>query len=640
MPELPELLLRREAWSRLIMGNHALVRAMVESGVRVVTTYPGSPTPEIAAALTTIPADQRPYYFEYSTNEKVATEVAVGASLNGHLSTVFFKSVGLNVAADTLIQLSMMEMIGGLVIILGDDPGANSSQNEQDNRHFARMSYIPMLEPGTPREAYEMFCQAAELSRRYRSPVFLRLTTHVCHAKEVVTFGPSAPREPDWTPRFAAENGPYVPIAQTVFPLKRSALAQLEEFAREFAAAAFCAEFAPDGCQAIGGRRLGVIATGLPAMAVRENLVEAGQAVDLLKLGGTYPLPVERILAFLNAHDEVLLVEELDRVLETEIKALAWDRGVGCRLHARVDREDLMGELAPPRTWKLLGDAWPELFPAQAGPLGDVPDEADVANVAPRLPQLCPGCGHRSAFHAVRQAITDDTITVADIGCHSMGFMPPYNMGQVLLCMGHSTATASGLAIGNRQRKVIAFIGDSTLFHAGLPGLVNAAMQKHNIVLVLLENGTTAMTGHQPRPGSGEVGERIVLPEMLSALGVEFIRDGDAYNQAQLIANLKEAMEYPGFAVVIARHPCMLKFTREQRVKRADFHMPQVQVDQAVCEQLRTCVAEFACPSFVAHADGTVTVHGDLCIGDGSCMQTCSVGAIRRPPAQSGRGKR
>jgi indolepyruvate ferredoxin oxidoreductase alpha subunit len=656
-----ELLLRREAWSGLMMGNHALARAMIEAGVRVATTYPGSPTPEIAVALTSIPEGERPFYFEYSVNEKVALEIAAGASLNGHLSACFFKSVGLNVVADTLIQLSLMELIGGLVVVLGDDPGANSSQNEQDNRHFARMSYIPMLEPASPQELHDMFREAARLSVAQRAPVFVRMTTHVAHAKEVVGFEPLPEGAYDWKPRFDAANGPYVPVTETVFPLKRRALQKLVAFEAIAEASPFNVVHRPQppaddrsgmaeprrgagGPSVRGGAlptslRRGVIVSALPRLAVLENLEESGAPVDVLALGMSYPLPRKLVLEFLAAHDEVLVIEELDRVVEPEVKAMAWDAGARCRIHARRDPEDLMGELGPERTWKLMSEVWPELFPAGAYDLAalalpGVPGAAPPP-VVKRLPQLCPGCGHRSAFHAVRKAIPPGTITVADIGCHSMAFLPPYRMGEVLFCMGHATATGSGLALRNDTRKVMAFMGDSTLFHAALPGVINAIVRNHNLTLVLLENGTTAMTGHQPRAGSGEIGERIPLVEMFKVFGARFVRDVDAYSQTKLIETLKEAMAFPGFALVIARHPCMLKFMREQRAKRPDLRPAQVRIDPETCDRLHVCVSEFGCPSFVLHDDGRVSVHEDLCIGDGSCLQTCPVQAIVRPAKEA-----
>ncbi len=229
MKKMGEMLLRTSAFEEIVMGNTALVRAMVESGTRVITSYPGSPTPEIATAIQSIDHDTRPFYFEFSTNEKVATEVAFGAAINGHLSTVFFKSVGLNVAADTFVQLSLLNIIGGMVIVLGDDPGANSSQNEQDNRHFAYLSYTPLFEPANPAEVYSYYKEAAALSKKLAKVVILRLTTHVCHAKEKVSFDAYQPQQPENRADFDINNGPYIPLVSAVYPMKRKALQQLEE---------------------------------------------------------------------------------------------------------------------------------------------------------------------------------------------------------------------------------------------------------------------------------------------------------------------------------------------------------------------------------------------------------------------------
>ena len=548
-----------------MMGNHALVRGMLEAGVRVATTYPGSPTPEIADAISTIPEETRPLHFEYCTNEKVALEVAFGASINGHLSTVFFKSVGLNVALDSAIQMSLMETIGGMVIILGDDPGANSSQNEQDNRHIARMGYLPMFEPGTPAEAFTMFKDAAALSRRLRMPVFLRMTTHVCHAREIVQFG-DIPREKyDWTPRYDPANGPYWPITASVFPMKTRALNKLHQVTAEMESSQLNQVLAPNG-PGPEGRKLGIITSGIPAYSVLECLDESRAAVDLFKLGVTYPLPPETIVSFLENHDEVLILEELDRVLEAEIKSLAFDRGVTTKIHTRTTDEQLMKEFTPDRTWDLLSSIWAAEFPPRLA------RSAPAETPAPRLPQMCPGCGHRSAFFAIRELLTGEypnAITVADIGCHSLGSMEPYEMGTVLVCMGHSNGTGAGLAINNADRPVITFIGDSTFYHAGIPAAINAQLHNHNVTLVVLENYTTAMTGHQPTAGSGEIGDKIQIPAMFEALGVGFIKSIDAYRQAELQDIMREAIAYEGFAVVIAKHPCMLKFTRDRQRKLA-----------------------------------------------------------------------
>lgn len=618
MLSLKELMTKSGEFSGVVMGNQAVARAMAEAGTRVITSYPGSPTPEIAEALLSPKPEERDYHFEFAVNEKVALEMAAGASLNGHPSAVFFKSVGLNVAADSLIQLPLMELAGGMVVLLGDDPGANSSQNEQDNRWFARMSYMPLFEPASPGEAYVMYRAAAALARERRTAVLLRLTTHVCHAREKVAFA-SLPGKHDWTPRFDPAAGPYVPIAAAVFPLKKKALEKLDDWAVYADKSPLNAAYAAPGA---APRRHGAVSSGLPALCLLEAVREANAPVDVLKLGITFPRPRALLTEFLRAHEEVYVFEELDRVLETELKALAYEEGLKCRILARSGHSELMGEMTPARAHDCLAGAWPRLFKRKEKEQRPAPP--------PRPPQMCPGCGHRSAFYAVKKALPPGAITVGDIGCHSLGFLPPYGMGEVLFSMGHSVSTASGMALNNATRKVVAFLGDSTFFHAAMPGVVNAASRDSDITLVLLDNGTTAMTGHQPRPGNGEIGDRLAVPELLKNMGVKFLRECDAYDQPKLAGLVKEAMDHPGFAVVIARHPCMLKFMRERRRANPGLKPQHVAVDQEKCARHYACSAEFACPSFVRHPDGSVTVNEELCIGDGSCVQTCPAQAIGR----------
>ena len=617
MKKMGDMLLRRSAFSEIVMGNTALVRAMVEAGTRVVTSYPGSPTPEIAAAIRSIPKDRRPFYFEFSTNEKVATEVAYGAALNGHLSTVFFKSVGLNVAADTFVQLSLMNIIGGMVVVLGDDPGANSSQNEQDNRHFAMLSYTPVLEPADPSEVYRYYLEASRMSRRLRMPIILRLTTHVCHAKAKVAFRAWRPVVPDDTPRFDPANGPYVPITHLAITQKRVALDRLERVRRH-------AETS-DLNQSIdhGNARRGVITMGLPFLSLMDVIADTPEKPDILKLAYVHPLPRQLIVDFLKAHRSVKILEELDDVLESQIKALAFDEGLSVTIIGKTGVEDWIGEYTPDKVREVITATWPDMVP---------PRETARADAAPpRLAQMCPGCGHRSAFHAVKQALAATDITVADIGCHTLGFQPPYEMGQLLMCMGASTAMGSGLRLFNDRRKVVAFMGDSTFFHAALPGIVNAVFNRHPITLILMENGTTAMTGHQEHAASGhnfnEVTDRIPVRQMLEGMGVKHIFEVDTYQQRKLIDLVTQATAIDAFSVVIARHPCMLKFTREQR-RKPGYRQQHVEIDQQACERIHTCVETFACPTFTRDAAGTVTINTDLCIGDGSCIQTCPTHAI------------
>ena len=622
MKTLGEILLKQEPFSEIVMGNTALVRAMVESYARVITSYPGSPTPEIAEAIRAIPKEKRPFYFEFSVNEKVATEVAYGAAVNGHLSTVFFKSVGLNVAADTFVQLSLMNIIGGMVIVLGDDPGVNSSQNEQDNRHYACLSYTPVFEPASPTEVYTFYKAAANLSKEKGMPVILRLTTHICHAKEKIDFQGWNAKALDKTPRFDTKNGPYVPIAADVFPMKRKALQRLEAVEK------YADQSPLNQIFDHGNSTRGVITMGLPFLSVMDVLEHSNNKPDILKLGIVFPIPTKVVEDFLKAHIEVKIVEELDNVIEKEIKKLAYDRQLSTKIFGKIDLEDWIGEYTPDKVFQILEKTWPDLLIAM-----DTPKDV-VTSVPARPPQMCPGCGHRSAFHAIKKALNSTDITVADIGCHTLGFLPPYQVGELMMCMGASIAIGSGLSLFNDTRNVVAFLGDSTFFHAGLPGIINALFNNYNVTLILMENGTTAMTGHQDHAASGqnfnEPTDKIPLRRVLEGLGVRHIYEIDTYQQAKLTEVVKEAVNIKEFSAVIARHPCMLKFTREQR-RKPGYQPRRVGIDQQKCRRLYECIRDFGCPTFTQMADGRIEINPDLCIGDGSCAQTCPSEAISTP---------
>lgn len=620
MKDMGEMLLREPSFQEIVMGNTALVRAMVEAGTRVITSYPGSPTPEVATAIQTIPQEKRPFYFEYSVNEKVATEVAFGAAINGHLSTVFFKSVGLNVAADTFVQLSLLNIIGGMIVVLGDDPGANSSQNEQDNRHFAYLSYTPVFEPANPTEVYRYYKEAAALSIKLGKIIILRLTTHICHAKEKIQFNSWTPAPINTTPQFSRENGNYIPLVSDMHPMKERALRQLGEIVD------WVDKRGLNHTENNNSRR-GIITSGLVFLSLLEVLEDASEKPDILKLAMPYPLTEGAIIDFLQTHDEVMVLEELDDELERSVKALAYDNKLTTNISGKNKIDDWIGEYTPDKIHHILSETWPEMM-----------KEKKIApslnlDIPPRPAQMCPGCGHRSAFHAIGQALRHDTITVADIGCHTLGYQDPYNIGEVLLCMGASPGIGSGLSLFNNQKKVVAFIGDSTFFHAGLPGIINSIFNKHNITLVVMENGTTAMTGHQDHAASGknfnEVTDAIPIRQLLEGFGIRSIRETDTYKQAELKTMVSEAVDEEGLSVVIAKHPCMLLFAKKQR-RSPKFKPHHVHVDQDVCEKIYTCVQKFGCPSFIRNGDGSITVNNELCIGDGSCIQTCPTKAILR----------
>lgn len=378
-------------------------------------------------------------------------------------------------------------------------------------------------------------------------------------------------------------------------------------------------------------RQRGIITMGLPFLSLMEVVNDAAHRPDILKLAYVHPLPRKTIVDFLNHHQAVKILEELDDVLEVQIKAIAFDEGLPVKIIGKTDLDDWVGEYTPDKVRQIIAGIWPDMVAPSTLIRRDDPAPARPA-------QLCPGCGHRSAFHAIKQALAPTDITVADIGCHTLGFQAPYAMGQLLMCMGASTAMASGLRLFNTRRKVVAFMGDSTFFHAALPGIINAVFNRHPITLILMENGTTAMTGHQDHAASGRnvntPTDAIPVRQVLDGLGVKHIFDVDTYQQAKLTQLVREAVAIDDFSVVIARHPCMLKFTRERR-KTAGYEQRHVVIDQTVCERVHTCVETFGCPTFNRDDQGKVTINTDLCIGDGSCIQTCPTQAIVRPASQT-----
>ncbi len=615
MKKLGELLVQEDSFEEILMGNQALVRAMVETKTLVVTSYPGSPTPEIASAIQDIPQDRQPFYFEFSVNEKVATEVAFGAAINGNLACVFYKSVGLNVALDSFVQLGLFNIIGGMVVVIGDDPGANSSQNEQDNRNIYRMAKVTVMEPASPEEAYAYYKQAAHLAAAHKTVVVLRLTTHVCHARQKIKFA-GYQKEKGYKTEFNKENGPYIPLTVLALEMKRLAMERTGRILPFIRKAKLNREI-----KSADSQGKGIITSGLTWLAVMDVLERSTYRPNLLKLGVTNPLEREGILSFLRSNDQVLILEELDDILENQIKAMAYDQGLTTTIIGKTSDKDFIGEFTPDKTLEKILATWPEMMPGEIKELGQK-EKLPAVTVPDRPAQMCPGCGHRSAFFAIKKALGNDDITVADIGCHTLGYMPPYEVGEVLMCMGASPGIAAGLSLNNEKKKVVAFLGDSTFFHAGLPGLINTIFNHHNITLIIMENGTTAMTGHQDHAGG-----TIKIETLLKGLGIESVLACDTYSQEKLTGLVKHSLEIDGLSVVIARHPCMLKFTRSQR-KKPGYVQKHITIDPAICTQAHVCVEAFGCPSFVRNLDGSVGVNADLCLGDGSCRPSCPEKAI------------
>ena len=625
-----DLLLGEENRTEVILGNYAFVRGMIEAGVRVATCYPGSPTAEMVEALMDV-GTKAGIYFEISTNEKVALEIAATSAIVNRPSVCWMKSVGLNVAADTAVQLSMMTMPGGLVVILGDDPGPLSSQNEQDNRHFIGQAYLPLLEPATAQEAKDFVVQGMELSQKLRMPVFIRSTTRTCHQTGPVRFGPVREwtESPAWDNEIMKRDGGYIPLPATVGGLKRKALENLRKIGSEESALGLTRTYSLGQ----GDPAIRIITFGHCFQAVVSALETLEAPAQILKLGLTHPLPRGQVLDFIRDLEEVHIMEELDPVLENEVRLLAHEEGLPVRVVGKrglPEEIDLtISEYTPTRCVRIL-----------AGRLGQEPPLRSIRPAIPvpaRSPQLCPGCGHRTAFYAAKAALGEgkEAFSMADIGCYSLGYLPPFNLGNLLFCMGSGAPSASALSRAFPEEPVMSFVGDSTFFHAALPGIANAVYNNHRQVIMVMDNGVTAMTGHQPNPNSGrnarEETRRLSIDDILKALGVVYLKRVPAYDCAGVEAATREAFAAAkegrgGVAVVIQEEASALTRSKEER--RAGVLPGPMRIDPS-CRNIQRCVSQFACPAIGLTEEDKTWISPDLCIGCASCVQICPL--IEKP---------
>ncbi len=608
-------LLREPTGSRMLMlGNEAIARGALEAGVAIATTYPGTPSSEISSNLFEI-SRETDLYFEYSTNEKVALEVAAAAANCGLRSMAIMKHVGLNVAADALMTLAYVGTRGGLVVLSADDPSMFSSQNEQDNRLYARLAGLPMLEPSSVAEAAAMTTQAFALSEALGEPVLLRTTTRINHSTAAVTIGALPPRKTSG--EFVRDPFRYV----TVPAVSRRLHARLLE---NLATAAKCSETSAFNF-VTGKGSWGVITSGVSHLYVSDALRELGieDRVQVLRIGFSHPLPAQRIQTFLQGCRRVLVVEEGEPYLEEAIKALAQETqqpvaiaGKGDGLFSRLYEFD------PAMVRRVMA----RYFEIPCPPSAAV-DTSDIPELPQRPPTLCAGCSHRATFYAVKQATAGtDTIFPTDIGCYTLGFLPPLSMGDFLICMGSSLGTACGFARSTRQR-VVAFIGDSTFFHSGLPGLINAVFNGHRLTLVILDNGTTAMTGHQPNPGVDmsalhyDGHSRVEIEALVRAAGVQHVSVIQPFKLRKSVAAIGEALAFEGVSVIISRAVCTLYARGLKQLKARPFTVSDR------CRNHRDCITGLACPAFTIR-DERVQIDPQLCVGCALCAQICPEHAI------------
>lgn len=593
----------------LLMGNEAIAIGAVEAGLHVATAYPGTPSSEIVGTLAA-KAREYGFYAEWSVNEKVAMEVAGGAAYAGANALVAMKQVGLNVAADPLMSLAYIGVKGALVVAVADDPGPHSSQTEQDTRVFAKFAKLPAFDPATPEEARLMTMAAFELSHRRGMPVFLRPTTRVCHACAAVEHGDPKEMHPDRPGGF--EKDPR----WVIFPrlsyqrhkwLEEQRVAMSEEFSDS-----------PFNFIQPGGK-LGIMTSGVAYLYVQEALAKTGIPATVLKIGTPNPLPERKVRQFIEQVEEVLVVEELDPVLEEGLQRIAFSVGKKLQVfgkhsgHLPFNGEYNVGLVMQALT-KISGEAGVQAAATAADP--------DVPELPVRPPVLCAGCPHRGSFYAAKAATRGmSAVYSGDIGCYTLGNAAPLSVMDTCLCMGAGITIASGLQLAEPERVHLAFIGDSTFFHTGIPGLMNAVYNRNPIKLVILDNRTTAMTGHQPHPGLGKTAmgsqvKAIDIEKIVEGCGVEFIRRADPFDHTQAVRAIKDAIAFQGPAVVIMERPCISLFKKNTTFA----------VDQTACINCGKCLRELGCP---AMAKEEKPVIHQTCYGCGLCAQICPVGAIK-----------
>lgn len=602
----------------LLSGNEAIALGAWEAGVRYASAYPGTPSTEILENLARYPG----VVAEWASNEKVALDNVVGASFGGARTLAAMKHVGVNVAADSLMSVSYTGVLGGLVLVSADDPGATSSQNEQDNRQYARFAKMPCLDPADSEEARRWVGVALDLSERFRTPVLLRSTTRLSHSKSAVEATVPKARELDPLPPFerdAQSNRVIIPaVARRRHPEIEQRLLDIAAWAENEAVEA--------GINRIewGDTSLGVVTSGMAYQYVRE--IFAGSSI--LKLGMSYPLPLPFIREFAERVDRLIVVEELDPFIEDQLKA------AGIQVAHGKDVFPLCGEL----TLSAVRQGGIAAGLLQTSPPQSAPPLEDVA-IPPRPPALCPGCPHRAFFYNMRRNKTKSVIA-GDIGCYSMGVLAPFEAMDMLISMGASVGMAHGFKQAGGQEQAVATIGDSTFFHSGMAPLASAVYNRANIAVAILDNRITAMTGQQQHPGTGimlqgQEGKDIDIAPVVRAMGVNFVEEVEAWDVNSVNKRLRAALRHEdGPAVLIVRGACV--FTPHFRLQ------PRMRVDLEKCVACGACF-RVGCPA-ILKSDEVYELSGKhkssidplLCTGCTVCMQVCPAEAIAPFEAQYG----
>ncbi|MBP3232331.1 MAG: indolepyruvate ferredoxin oxidoreductase subunit alpha, partial [Anaerovibrio sp.] len=592
-----------------LMGNEAIAMGAMAAGVNLVAGYPGTPSTEVLE--TVAKGRSRDTYVEWSINEKVAMEVGAGAAYCGARVMVTMKQVGLNVAADPLMSLEYIGVKGGMVVLVADDPGPISSQTEQDTRHFSRFSKLPCFDPSTVQEAYDMIQDAFEFSEKYGTPVFFRSTTRVSHGYADITVKDKNEYKHIAPEGFVKDTKRWVIFPKLSYQAHINIEARNKELSKVFSSYEKNLLLNKDSREY---PNRGIATGGFSYSYSIEALKTLGQ-VPLLKVSTPHPFPEELAVKFLTGLDEVLCLEELDPVIERELIYICGKYRLPVKIYGKLTGNvPPAGENTLDSVYKCIANFLGVEQEAEAA-LNEQ-DLAEMPELPVRPPVLCAGCPHRAAFYAVKVAMKGKkTIFCGDIGCYTMGNAMPLDMVDTCLCMGAGLGIAQGVNHIEPDTSCFAFVGDSTFFAASITGVINAVYNQANMTLVVLDNSTTAMTGHQPHPGTGqtmmgEVVAKISIEGILKGIGLDFVKTVNPLDHKAAVEIVQEAAAKPGVKAIIFKSPCIALVKSDKTL----------QVNQSKCINCHKCIKEIGCPALIIR-DNQVMIDDSLCTGCGLCSQ-------------------